>query len=202
MTLLHEERRHLGRLCFAVILGALLFCCGDEEVSKPTPCTMECSSGLFLSYAPCEGDSTETRCEAKFLCGLNVSCRAPVGEGEGEGELACESDADCLWNEMCDPCAHPSCPECLDCVAACLPQRCPSEPERGCSEARPDCGDGSTSVMRGSCWLCVSVFSCAPSGPCDDGEHLECSDHQPECAGQVVAVRGGCWECVVGEGCL
>jgi hypothetical protein len=29
-----------------------------------------------------------------------------------------------------------------------------------CRCARPDCGDGNTSVIRDGCWVCVNATSC------------------------------------------
>jgi hypothetical protein len=74
----------------------------------------------------------------------------------------CAADADCAPGEWCDECARSSCPVCDDCISACVPHACETEPQPACDEARPDCPDGQVSVVRGGCWLCVERGTCRP----------------------------------------
>ncbi len=74
----------------------------------------------------------------------------------------CAGDAECGPGEWCDECARSSCPECDDCIAACVPHGCATEPQPACDAARPDCPEDQVSVVRDGCWLCVRRDTCQP----------------------------------------
>jgi hypothetical protein len=76
------------------------------------------------------------------------------------GEPGCMHDSGCPPERYCDPCGTSSCPMCPDCVPACVPHGCPTEPEALCDMVRPDCGEGSVAVVRGGCWVCVDLDDC------------------------------------------
>lgn len=76
------------------------------------------------------------------------------------GEPGCASDMDCDASAWCNECASGSCDGCLDCVPGCTLHACETESVLTCRCARPDCGDGATSVIRDGCWVCVDAFTC------------------------------------------
>lgn len=76
------------------------------------------------------------------------------------GEPGCQTDADCGPSDRCDDCAMGSCPACEDCVAACVPHGCATEPEPACDEARPACALGEVSVVQDGCWVCIAQNQC------------------------------------------
>jgi len=76
------------------------------------------------------------------------------------GVPGCTVDADCAAVDACDPCGSSSCPGCEDCVPACLPHGCPTEPEAQCYMVRPDCEAGEVAVVQNACWVCVDEITC------------------------------------------
>jgi len=137
-----------------------------------------CVNGDDLCIDDAAGQCRSTACDD----GVPTSCDfdpAPCGEGEllaaqdgcwvcvnpatchPWGEAGCATEQDCPAAERCDLCASASCPNCDDCVAACIAHDCPTEAQLTCRCARPDCGQGATSVIRDGCWVCVDVETCA-----------------------------------------
>jgi hypothetical protein len=123
------------------------------------------------------------------------------------GEPGCEIDMDCSPETYCDFCGTSSCPGCRDCVAACIPHNCPTEPEALCTMIRPDCGDEGVAVVRDGCWVCVDMGSCEavpyhdPS--CDDGTVPICGMIPPVCgAWEILAYQDDCYACVNPATCL
>lgn len=90
----------------------------------------------------------------------------------------CSTDSDCGPADTCDPCGTSSCPGCEDCVAACVPHGCPTEPEAWCDRIRPTCDAGQVSVVEGGCWSCVSTATCGSGA---EG----CAALGGECAGDI-----------------
>ncbi len=76
------------------------------------------------------------------------------------GEPGCEDDDWCPPDQECDSCATSSCPDCDDCLAACVPHGCPTEEDLLCWCARPDCGPDAVSVIYDGCWICVDRLTC------------------------------------------
>jgi hypothetical protein len=76
-------------------------------------------------------------------------------------DIGCLEDGHCPPSYYCDPCAHPSCPDCDDCIQDCSSHGCPTEAElTTCADPRPDCGEGNVGVIRSGCWVCVSMETC------------------------------------------
>jgi len=112
------------------------------------------------------------------------------------GEPGCSTDAECPTTGYCNGCAHGSCPFCDDCVADCVPHRCPTEAEVECRMGRPDCGDNGVAVARDGCWLCVDRESCEPIEDC---RTAGCAEGE-EC---TRCFESGTWECLGPDGiCL
>ncbi|RJO68943.1 MAG: hypothetical protein C4523_06630 [Myxococcales bacterium] len=117
------------------------------------------------------------------------------------GEPGCLSDTSCRPDEWCNECGTASCPDCLDCVAACVAHGCPTEPEPLCNMIRPDCGGGATSVVRDGCWVCVGLDACAPfehDPRCDDGTEPTCETLLPVVCDdfEILAYQDNCYVCV------
>jgi len=149
----------------------------------------ECGDGEILAY--------QDHC---FACVNPATCRP-------WGEPGCETDMDCSPETTCDFCGTSSCPYCRDCVAACVPHGCPTEPEALCYMIRPDCGDGGVAVVQEGCWVCVDMTSCEaipyhdPS--CDDGTEPICGMIPPLCGEwEILAYQSNCYVCVNPATCL
>lgn len=78
------------------------------------------------------------------------------------GIHGCENDNSCGVGERCEHCVTSSCPDCDDCVSACVVHGCPSELEALCDMLRPECGPDAVSVVMGGCWVCVDPVTCNP----------------------------------------
>ncbi|MFH2010323.1 MAG: hypothetical protein ABI333_27240 [bacterium] len=89
-----------------------------------------------------------------YVCVNPLTCHA------WGGEPGCTMDAQCAVEDYCDPCATSSCPMCNDCVAACIPHGCPTEPEPLCNMIRPDCDEGEVAIVENGCWECVTLGTC------------------------------------------
>ncbi len=76
------------------------------------------------------------------------------------GEAGCAVDADCDAEDACDPCGTSSCIGCEDCLPACMPHGCPTEPEAACYMMRPECDAGEVAVVQNACWVCVDEITC------------------------------------------
>lgn len=102
-------------------------------------------------------------CTGSEILAAQDSCYRCVNPATCEpwGEPGCRSDMDCDASSWCNDCATGSCDGCLDCVAGCTLHACETEAVLTCRCARPDCGEGNTSVIRDGCWVCVDAFTCA-----------------------------------------
>jgi hypothetical protein len=109
-------------------------------------------------------DCTDVNCPVyEVLTIMEGMCRCVrIDVCRGWGDPGCLNDGHCPPAYYCDPCAHGSCPDCDDCVQDCAYHGCPTEPELTCTEPRPDCGEGNTSVIDAGCWVCVSLEDCTP----------------------------------------
>jgi hypothetical protein len=135
-----------------------------------------------------------------FACVNPATCRP-------WGEPGCEGDASCAPEDWCDGCGSSSCPMCDDCVAACVPHGCPTEPEAFCEMVRPECGEEGVAVARDGCWICVDLETCeAVPGHdprCDDGTTPSCGMIPPTCAAdEILAYQDDCYVCVNPATCM
>ena len=74
---------------------------------------------------------------------------------QGAGGVACSDDT-CALGEVCDECGSSSCPECDDCVAACVPPRA-----------------GLTPIVSDACGTCAAGTHCYD---CATSSCAECED--------------------------
>lgn len=88
-----------------------------------------------------------------FACVNPATCRP-------WGEPGCARDAGCPADQWCSPCGTSSCPLCDNCIPACVPHGCPTEPVAQCKMVRPDCGEGAVAVVKDGCWVCVDRATC------------------------------------------
>ncbi|MFT6396530.1 MAG: hypothetical protein ACJAYU_001273 [Bradymonadia bacterium] len=109
----------------------------------------------------------------------------------------CESDRECADHQHCDLCATSSCPDCADCLGACVTAPCESESAIGCSVERPVCAAEELGVVRDGCWVCVNEATCEPydgacrthqdcgpaelCDPCGTSSCPDCDDCVPDC---------------------
>ncbi|MBN2723924.1 MAG: hypothetical protein JXR95_07645 [Deltaproteobacteria bacterium] len=107
-------------------------------------------------------DMMEPVCEAGEILAVQNYCYACVNPTTcmGWGDNECLSDEDCSPNKYCNGCATSSCPDCDDCIGACIEHECPTEYFLTCSEDRPDCDTGEFAVIEEGCWSCTSEEMC------------------------------------------
>jgi hypothetical protein len=181
----------------AAVFGAAAGGCERTPAGLSThPQDGVCDDGSQLVCAmaapTCEEWETLAIIDGCYLCVNEATCR-PWGEPE------CGSDVDCSPSEYCDPCGSSSCPNCRDCVAACVAHGCETQDAATCEMVRPDCGEGKVAVVADGCWTCVDLQTCAPARDthCDDAQEPVCAMPMPTCQqGAIPAVRDGCWLCV------
>lgn len=159
-------------------------CRGGETIEVVCPCV---DGGFFCAFDPatdcrpiaCD-DGEPLTCDDELpLCrpgeqpALRGGCWACVDQVTCEVFTPCEHDRECADHQHCDPCATSSCPECDDCIGACVTSPCESASAIGCSVARPDCAAGEVAVIQDGCWVCVNQTTCEPyEGACRT--HLDC----------------------------
>lgn len=148
----------------------------------------------------------EPVCESWEILAYQESCYACVNPETCRpwGEPGCENDADCTVPQYCNDCASSSCPDCLDCVAACSNHNCPTDPDVTCDMERPECGLQGVAVSQNGCWTCVDIFTCDPirDARCDDGTQPICPDAPPQCESwEILAYQEYCYACVNPQTC-
>jgi hypothetical protein len=127
---------------------------GCEPYCMENPCWDGTSATCGTPMPTCPEYEVLTIRESCWVCANLDTCRS-------WGDPGCLEDAHCWPAYYCNPCAHGSCPTCDDCVQDCKGHGCATEPElTTCDEARPDCGEGNVGVIRGGCWVCVSLETC------------------------------------------
>ncbi len=148
-------------------------------------------------------DMVEPVCDGHEILAYRNSCYLCVNPATCEpwGVPNCAGDTDCPVDQWCNGCGSSSCPICADCVAACVPHGCETQPEATCDMARPDCGASGVAVIRDGCWICVNRSTCQPTGghdpSCDDGAPVTCNSPAPECGTyEILAYQDGCHVCV------
>jgi len=134
--------------------------CRDLQTCEPLLEDEHCNDG---SEVTCR-TFAEVVCAEHELRAIQNGCFVCVNPATclPWGVSGCAGDFGCSAFERCDTCASSSCPLCDDCVAACVPHGCPTEPEALCDAMRPDCGPDAVAVVRGGCWTCVSSATCDP----------------------------------------
>jgi len=115
---------------------------GSEPLCEMLP--PKCGVGEILAYQ-----------NACYACVNPATCRP-------WGEPGCARDADCPPDQWCSPCGTSSCPDCDNCLPACVPHLCPTEMTPVCLMFRPDCGREAVAVVRNGCWVCVDRATCEP----------------------------------------
>ena len=118
---------------------------GSEPLCEMIP--PRCAEGEILAY--------QNSC---FVCVNPATCRP-------WGEPGCAVDADCPADQWCSPCGTSSCPQCDNCIPACVAHGCRTEPQALCQMVRPDCGEDGVAVVQGGCWVCVDRVTCKPWMP-------------------------------------
>ncbi|MDA3864070.1 MAG: hypothetical protein PF689_09425 [Deltaproteobacteria bacterium] len=167
--------------------------CDDGTVPA---CRMEepdCETGTILAW--------QNNC---YLCVDPETCQPPNNNNQNN-QNECTSDANCETDQYCNPCGASSCPDCTDCIPACTQHQCETETELTCFMARPDCGEGRTSVIQDGCWICVDLINCneVRNTSCDDGTEVSCLTFaEPECLEhEILAIKNECWACVNPQTC-
>jgi len=117
-----------------------------------------CNDGtevLCNMVAPdCSDDELLAVQDGCYVCVNGASCRP-------WSEPGCTTDADCTIFERCHPCVTSSCPECDDCVAACILADCVEETTLYCDQPRPVCElEDHYAVIRDGCWECITPLAC------------------------------------------
>ena len=137
-------------------------CWQCQELGTCAPVTEDehCNDGTevtCLTFA-------EVVCEEHELLAIQNECAICVDPTTCNpwGANGCGGDFGCGVFERCEPCASSSCPDCDDCVSACVPHGCPSEWEPACNTPRPACGVDAVSVVLDGCWVCVATGTCDP----------------------------------------
>ena len=120
------------------------------------------------------------------------------------GSLECAGDDQCGPEAYCDPCASSSCPQCDDCLGACVLHGCQTEAQAICDMVRPSCEPKQVSVIRDGCWKCVLRDTCYPirDDHCDDGTEPVCDMIPPVCnSDEILAYQDNCYRCVNPDTC-
>jgi hypothetical protein len=113
-------------------------------------------------------------CERGLIAAVQGGCWVCVDPDtcEEPPPPPCEHPSTCDRAEWCDPCATSSCPDCFDCIAACVPHACDDPADLlACRMLRPTCDGDNISIVRDGCWVCVDPNTCeAPAVPtsCED----------------------------------
>ena len=164
----------------------------DDQCDDGTPLTCR------MVEPDCGDDAIAAIQDGCYVCVNPATCRP-------WGTPGCRTDQECADDHYCDPCGTSSCPACRDCVPACAPTPCESEPAASCLMVRPDCGDNGVAVVRGGCWVCVTLGTCEPARDpsCDDGTVPICPIIPPLCdEWEILAHQHGCFVCVNPATCL
>ena len=110
----------------------------------------------------------------------------------GVAPAACSHDSECPADQHCHPCGTSSCPGCTDCVPACVPHGCPTEPEPTCRMIRPECDEYAFAVVVDGCWQCVTPDSCSPMGTSDCEEAGATCHHAETCPDGTERIWSSC----------
>ena len=169
--------------CEPCVGASICTACGDGECrdgENRCNCPFDCrdprcddGSELACDGLPprCDGGVVAIR-DGCWVCADPATCRR-------WGEPGCQGDDDCAPGERCDDCATSSCPDCDDCVAACVAAGgCPGPNPAGCRETGCPAGQE-----------CVQGEACIPSNCQCDGEFWLCTD---DCGGGECVDAGGC----------
>ena len=146
-------------------------CTQDQMIPMPMPMPMPMPTPTPTPNPPC---SPNPECESGQICN------------------------ECALGEICDPCGTSSCPECQDCIPACI-QVCESESNALCEEDPPKCEEGLILIVQNECWECVEPPSCEPpslmSPPRTCETSLDCLPGEvcDECAASSCP---GCDDCI------
>ena len=132
-----------------------LDCIGLCTVSS---CESEAEVQCEVQAPSCEPSTVLIIRDGCWLCVDQNSCEAMSME---EPINECQSNADCSFGSICDPCARSSCPACDDCISACR-SVCDSEEASLCFSTQPECDETQVLIVRDGCWLCVSQMTCEP----------------------------------------
>ncbi|MBU1238927.1 hypothetical protein KKF84_08130 [Myxococcota bacterium] len=140
----------------------------------------------------CDEDEILAIQDECWIC-VNPSTCAPWGMP------TCVLDGDCVENQYCDMCASSSCPECDNCVAACVDHTCATWEALICDQGRPECSPGNTAIVQDGCWVCVEIYTCdvVRDSTCDDGTNPICEMVEPVCEDyEILAYQDDCYACV------
>jgi len=118
--------------------------CDDGTTPICTGPTPICADGDILAY--------QNNCE---FCVNPLTCLPPGADG-------CKNDSSCSIFGYCDECATSTSNSSDDCVAACVPHKCPTKIETSCNMDRPECEGDAVAVSDGNCYICLSLDDCFP----------------------------------------
>ena len=164
----------------AVVL-ALIGCSGSAVVDPGVGGAAATGSGASTNTASSGDASSSTLNVTTGPGGCTTHEDCPGGLcrfATGECTSSCDSFCDaCEVDTICDDCATSSCPDCLDCVAACIPiqdgqcddnDSCPSDQICYWQESRclPTCDAGSCADPNMVCEECLTGSCCG----CEDCE--------------------------------
>ncbi len=160
MLACYATRPQCGPGNAAVVTAAGCWECRSLDTCEPLARDEHCDDGSEVTCAT----FAEVVCAEHELLAVQEGCYVCVNPTTclPWGVRGCEGDSGCSAFERCDACASSSCPVCDDCLPACIPHGCPSEPEALCDMMRPDCGSDAVSVVRSGCWVCVDPGTCDP----------------------------------------
>lgn len=149
----------------------------------------DCAAGERCEYGANDPMPCDCFCDPSTPdCQCGCAQPAPMGVCVPGGEPQCFSDADCGGRGYCLDGLCQYQPECYG-DADCWGGYCEFGGATDCAGA--DCGGG---------MIAPGGYCVYPS--CDDGSPAICDMIPPECpAGQVTAVRDGCFECVDARSC-
>jgi len=147
---------------FLITLACLSLLCGSCDDGEPAANNQGRDDRCDDGTSPiC--DMSEPRCDAGLILAWQDSCYVCVDPGTCLPPVAdgCDVDADCTIYERCHPCVTSSCPDCDDCVAACILADCVEETTLTCDQPRPQCEfEDYYAVIRDGCWECITPLAC------------------------------------------